>query len=69
MNFIALRGFCLGGGIDILPGQSINLDEIKADRLLREGRIAPAEEVAEEVPAPTTAPTKKKKGGHNDANQ
>lgn len=39
-KFTVLRGFCLGVGIDALPGQVIELDN--AELYIRQGRIKPA---------------------------
>jgi len=47
MNYKILRGFCLGGGIDLHPGQTIDtLTPGQADLYLRQGRIEPAGEPA-----------------------
>lgn len=47
MKYIALRGFCIGGGIDVHPGQQVEMDEKEAARF--PGKLKP---VVDEEPAP-----------------
>lgn len=45
MKYQVLRGFCLGGGIDLHPGQTIDtLTPGQAELYQRQGRIQPATE-------------------------
>jgi len=43
MKLLILRGFCLGHGIDVFPGDTVELDEVKARYLVDSGkaRLAP----------------------------
>lgn len=41
MKYQVLRGFCLGGGIDVHPGDPIELTERAAELYIRQGRIKP----------------------------
>lgn len=41
MKYQVVRGFCLGGGIDLHPGQTAELPERQAELYLRQGRIRP----------------------------
>lgn len=43
MNFQILRGFCLGGGIDVFPGETRNdIPEYMRQRLIQSGKIKAA---------------------------
>lgn len=46
MKYQVLRGFCLGGGVDLLPGQVTELSDHAAEVFLRQGRIQPLAEPA-----------------------
>lgn len=41
MKYTVLRGFCLGGGKDVHPGEEIELTPERAELLVRQGRIKP----------------------------
>lgn len=62
MQFRTLRGFCLGGGIDVTPGEIITLTEQGQIReLLQSGRIATiTEDPHEPIAAPAAVPAVKK---------
>ena len=50
MKYKVMRGFCLGGGVDLLPGQITELSERSAELYLRQGRVEPV--AAETVTGP-----------------
>lgn len=60
MKFTVLRGFCLGGGIDAMPGDVIDLEN--ADQYIRQGRVKPA------APADDQDKPKTRKGAANARN-
>lgn len=41
MKYKVLRGFCLGGGNDVHPGEEVEFTPERAEIYLRQGRIAP----------------------------
>jgi hypothetical protein len=41
MKYKVLRGFCLGGGKDVFPGQEIELTPERAALFVRQGRLEP----------------------------
>ena len=57
MKYIVLRGFCLGAGRDVYPGDVIDLDDKTAPYHLARGKVKPApsdnapESAASEEPA------------------
>lgn len=57
MKYIVLRGFCLGGGHDVYPGDVVDLDDKAATYHLARGRVKPTpsdtvpESAASEEPA------------------
>lgn len=42
MKYIVLRGFCLGAGRDVYPGDVIDLDDKNAAYHLARGKIKPS---------------------------
>lgn len=50
MNYRVLRGFCLGGGVDVHPGQEIPLTEQQAALYGKQGRVKPV--TAETISGP-----------------
>jgi hypothetical protein len=61
MKVKILRGFCLGGGIDVAPGDIVEIDDKRAPVLIQQGRIVPVGEVAAEAETPKPA----RKGAKN----
>lgn len=49
-RYVALRGFCIGDGVDVQPGDEVDLPAAHARRFLVLGKIRPAS-----APAPTPA--------------
>ncbi len=41
MNYTVLRGFCLGSGIDLHPGDTTELTPEQAELFVRQGRLQP----------------------------
>lgn len=62
MKVRILRGFCLGGGIDVAPGEIVEIPDARVPLLIQQGRVAPASATDE---AATPAPTKSRKGAKN----
>ena len=47
MKLLITRGFCLGHGIDVFPGDTVNIDDQKAAALIIGGKAVAAPEDAE----------------------
>lgn len=62
MRYQVLRGFCLGGGRDVYPGDIIDLDDKAAKYLLARGKVkpAPSDTVPESAAAEEPATPKKR---------
>lgn len=48
MKLLITRGFCLGHGIDVFPGDTVEVEAAKALLLIRQGRAEEAPEGEEE---------------------
>jgi hypothetical protein len=51
MKYKVLRGFCLGGGKDVYPGETIDISDKDAAEPLASRKIAPLEEKAAKTEA------------------
>lgn len=58
MAYRVLQGFCLGAGVDVHPGDEVELRDYEAKVYLQQGRIAriPTPEPAPETTSPAAAP-------------
>lgn len=65
MKFNVIRGFCLGGGVDVFPGQTVELNETDAALKLRQGKVA----VIKAAPAPAPEEKPKAPKGAQDASK
>lgn len=56
MKIFIKRGFCLGHGIDVFPGDTVEIEDNKAQSLIQSGKAAPAP--ADSVPDADAAEVK-----------
>lgn len=56
MRVLALHGFCLGSGIDVGPGDELELSDEQAKAYIEQGRLVAVAEPAADVPADAPAP-------------
>jgi len=59
MKVLITRGFCLGHGIDVFPGDTVEVEDAKALLLIRQGRAEEAPEGEEEKAKAKTKAEKK----------